>query len=121
MDVLSLNLPPFCRNSHPYITYFDIKIIHQIIESMSLHTLCCHHCYYYYCYYYFSVDFVLFRNVTRYTNSLLSRIHVNIAHLLNITCILVATCMIARRRLDCIFCGSPKQSYDIQLLFLHSR
>lgn len=39
-------------------------------------------------------------NVTHYTKSLLSHIHVNIANLHNITCTLVATCMILER-LEC--------------------
>ena len=43
------------------------------------------------------VDFVLLYNVIIYTNSLLSRIHVTTAHLLDIPCTLVATCMILER------------------------
>ena len=45
-------------------------------------------------FHYRNVDFVLFHNVARYTNSLLSCIHVNTTYLLNITCTLVATCLI---------------------------
>ena len=48
---------------------------------------CCHHCDY--C----NVGFVLVHSVTCYTDSLLSYIHVNTAHL-NITCILVATSVV---------------------------
>ena len=37
------------------------------------------------------LHFVLFYNVTWYTNSIVSRIHVNTTNLCNITCTLVAT------------------------------
>jgi hypothetical protein len=40
---------------------------------------------------------VLFHNVTRYIDSLLMRIHVNITNLLNLTCTLVATSMVLGR------------------------
>ena len=40
------------------------------------------------------ISFVLFHNVTCYTNSMVSRIHINTTKLCNITCTLVATCMI---------------------------
>jgi hypothetical protein len=43
---------------------------------------------------------VLFQNITCYTNSLLSHIHVNTANLLNTTCTLVATNVILGR-LEC--------------------
>ena len=46
------------------------------------------------------ISFVLFHNVTCYTNSILSRIHVNTIKLCNITCALVATSMILRS-LEC--------------------
>ena len=49
------------------------------------------------------LHFVLFRNVACYTNSLLSRIHVNTIKLRNITCILVATGVILRS-LECKAC-----------------
>jgi hypothetical protein len=62
---------------------------------------------------------MLFHNVTLYTHSLLLRIHVTTTYLLNIMCIWVASCT-KLGRLDCIFCGSLKRSYDIRLLFLHS-
>jgi hypothetical protein len=55
----------------------------------------CHYC---------NVDFVLFRNVTCYTDSLLSCIHVDTTDLLNITCTLFATCVILGR-LECIVMG----------------
>jgi hypothetical protein len=45
----------------------------------------CHYC---------NVDFVLFYNVTCYTNSTLSRINVSTTKLLDIMCILVATSVI---------------------------
>ena len=66
-----LNLPP-CHILLSYITGFDIKIIHQRIQTTCLHASYCHHC---------NVDFVLFHNVTCYTNYLLSCIHVNTAGL----------------------------------------
>ena len=43
--------------------------------------------------YHYNVDFVLFHNVTC-ADSLLSCIHVNTTYLLDITCTLVATCVI---------------------------
>ena len=46
------------------------------------------------------ISFVLFHNVTCYTNSIVSRIHVNTTKLHNITCTLVATCVILRS-LEC--------------------
>ena len=46
------------------------------------------------------ISFVLFHNVTCYTNSLVSCIHVNTTKLCNITCTLVATCVILRS-LEC--------------------
>ena len=49
---------------------------------MCLHISRCHHCHY--C----NVDYLLFHNVTQYTNSLLSCIHVKIATLLNGMCTL---------------------------------
>ena len=42
------------------------------------------------------ISFVLFHNVTCYTNSTSSRIHVNTTKLRNITCTLVATAVILR-------------------------
>ena len=47
------------------------------------------------------ISFVLFHNVTCYTNSIISSIHVNTIKLHNITCTLVATSVI-RRSLECI-------------------
>ena len=49
-----------------------------------------------------NVDFVFFHNVTCYTTSLLSCIHVNTTNLLNIMCTMVATCVLSRR-LECIW------------------
>ena len=55
----------------PYITGFHIKVNHQRIQP---HASRCHHCNNcHYC----NVDFVLFHNVTCYTTSLSSCIHVN--------------------------------------------
>ena len=48
------------------------------------------------------LHFVLFHNVTCYTNTITSHIHVNTTTLRNITCTFVATCMILRS-LECIF------------------
>ena len=87
MDDLSFNLTP-CHVSLPYIMGFDIKINHQWIQTTCLPTSCCHQCNY--CRYYI-FDFVLFHNVTCYTNSLSSRIHVTTTWLFNIMCTLVAT------------------------------
>ena len=99
-DVLNLNIPPYCHISLPCITCFDINIIPQRIQTTRSHAPCCHHCHdYHYC----RVDFVSFKYVTRYINSLLSHIHVNTTDLLNITCTLVATCMIIGR-LECPCC-----------------
>ena len=61
---------------------FDIKTIQQTIQTTLLHASCCH---------YFNVDFVLFHNVTYYTNSLLSHLQVTTTDLLNTTCTLDAT------------------------------
>jgi hypothetical protein len=47
------------------------------------------------------ISFVLFHNVTCYTNSIVSRIHVNTTKLCKITCTLMATCVILRS-LECI-------------------
>ena len=49
------------------------------------------------------ISFVLFHNVTCYTNSIISRIHVNTTKLRNITFTLVATCVLLWR-LECIEC-----------------
>ena len=85
---LSLNLTLCYHVSLPYIMDFDIQINHQNIQIMHSHSSCCHHC---------NVDIVLFHVVTCYTDSLLSHIRVNIVDLLNITCILVDTCIILGR------------------------
>ena len=52
------------------------------------HTSWCHH--------FNNVNFVVFHNITYYTNPLLSRIHVNITQLPNITHTLVGTSIILR-------------------------
>ena len=89
--MLSLNIPRCCHISISYVKGFDIEIIHQGIQITCSHTSYHHH--FHYC----NVSFVSFPNVTCYTNSLLSCIHVNTTYLLNVTCTLVATCMILRR------------------------
>ena len=86
--MLNLNFPPFCHISFSYITSFDIQIIHQRNHTTCLYVSHCYHCHY--C----NVDFVLFHNVTYYTNYLLSCIHVSTITLLDVTCTLVATSMI---------------------------
>ena len=48
------------------------------------------------------ISFVLFYNITRYANSIVSRIHVNTAKIRNITCTLVAIGVILRG-LECIY------------------
>ena len=91
MNVLSLNLAPCYHISLPCIMGFDNKINHQRIQTTRSHVSCCHHCSYcHYC----DVDFVLFRNVTCYTNSMLSHIHINTTLFLNTTCTLVATSVV---------------------------
>ena len=74
---------------------FVIKLIYQRIQPTSSHASRCHHCH---C---CNVDFVLFHNVTYYTNPLLSHIHAKIAQLLGTTCTLVASCTVSGR-LECI-------------------
>ena len=101
---LSLHLPLCCHNSLPYIASFDIKMIHQryanymltciMLSSMSL----------------LQNDFVLFHNVTWCTNLLLSCIHDNTTNVLDITCVLIATCVILGR-LEC----TAYQMLDTQL------
>ena len=81
----------------PYITRFDIQVIHHRVQSTRLHTSRCHHCNYCrYC----NVGFVLFHIVTCYTKSILSHTHINTKYLLSVMCIVVATCMILGR-LEC--------------------
>ena len=46
MDVLILNLPLCCHISLPYIMGFEIKIIHQGIQTIRWYASCCHHCHY---------------------------------------------------------------------------
>jgi hypothetical protein len=48
------------------------------------------------------ISFVLFHNVTFYTNYIVSRIHVNTTNLRNIMCTLVATCVILQS-LECMW------------------
>ena len=64
-----------------YIIDFVIEIVQQWNQTIYSHPSHCHYC---------NVVFVLFYNITIYTNSLLSHIHVNIAELLNMTCTLIA-------------------------------
>jgi hypothetical protein len=86
--VLSMNLTPYCHVSLSYIMDFVIEISHQGIQTTRSHASRCHH---YNDYHYCNVDFVVFHNVTCYTNSLSLRIHAKTTELLNIMCTLVAT------------------------------
>ena len=110
--MLSSNVPPCFHISLLYIMGFGIKITYSRIQALHLHASRCHHCHY--C----KVDFVLFHNVTCYTNSLLSHIHVNIANLLNIVCTLVAIAVILGR-LECTLTFSKYISSLCQLLDPH--
>ena len=85
----SINLPPFCHTSLPYITGFDIEITTKEFKPHAATHHFCHHSSLtlLYC----NIDFVLFHNVTYYTTSLLSRIQVNTTDLLNAVCTFVAT------------------------------
>ena len=80
--VLHSNLTLCCHVSFPYIMGFDIEVNHQKFQTTRSHASRCHH---------YDVEFVLFHNVTFYTNSLSLRIHVNTTRLLKVTCTLVAT------------------------------
>ena len=64
------------------------------------------------------ISSVLFRNVTCYTNSIISRIHVNTTKLYNIRCILVATSVILHN----LECSSERRSHvsakTLMFLFL---
>ena len=106
-SLISCNPRNICaRFKHPsllsrfpliYIMFLTL-IIHQRSKTTRSYTSCCHHCHYkHYC----NVGSVLFHDVTLYTNSLLSCIHVNTTNILNIMCTLVAIGMILGR-LDCI-------------------
>jgi len=63
------------------------------------------------------ISFVLFHNVTCYTKSIVSCIHVNTTKLRNIMCTLVATCVILRS-LECIM-NFKFQSQNECGYFLH--
>ena len=95
----------------PIYVYFDNKIHHQRIQTTRSHASRCQYCHY--C----NVDFVLFHNVTCYTNSLLSHIHVNTVELLDVTCILIAISMIWWS-LECIILVSKKPGVDRNLCSL---
>ena len=95
--MLSSNIPPCCRHiSLPYIMGLGLGLglIRQRIWTTGLHASHWYHCHY--C----NVDFVSFHNITCYTNSLLSCIHVNTANLLNITYTLIVT-GVTLRMLEC--------------------
>ena len=70
------------------------------------HASRCHRCHYrQFC----NIECVLFHNVAHYTNSLLSRIHVNTTILLIITCTLVATSVFLQESIydTMCKCGCP--------------
>ena len=94
-------------HSLTHITSFDIKINHQRIQTTCSHTSRRHH---------HNVDFELLQNVTCYTNSLLSRIHMNATELLNITCTLVAT-----KREIYYTSPAPKEHYTFPFLACESQ
>ena len=94
--MLNLDPPPRRHISLTYIMGFDIKVIHQRVQTTLSHASRCHPCQ---C---CNVDFARFHSVTHYASSLLSCIHVNTTYLLNITCILVTTSMLLGRSLECI-------------------
>jgi hypothetical protein len=78
--------PPCYHITLSYIMGFDVKIIHQRIQTLRLHASHCHRCQYgHYC----NVDYVSCHNITCYTNSALAHLHVHTTNLLNITCALV--------------------------------
>jgi hypothetical protein len=62
------------------------------------------------------ISFVLFHNVTCYTNSIISCIHVNTTQLRNITCTLIATGVILRS-FECTH--DPRQNIDIVVNGVH--
>ena len=101
--MLSLNIPPCYHISLSHVVSFDIKIIHQRIQTTHSRASRRHHC---------NDDFVLFHNATCYTNPLLSRIHVTTVDLLNITCTLVATCMISAGSPTCV----PYIHYELPII-----
>ena len=106
--MLSLKFALYCQINLPYIMDFDIKVIHQRNQITRSHASHCHYC---------NVNFVLFHNVTCYTNPLLSCFQVNTTNLLNTTCTLVATCMILGR-LECIHLSSrnyEESGYGLEL------
>ena len=83
---ISLFIATFPSHISRLLTF---RIIHQGVLNTRSHTWSCRH--------YHNVDFVLFNNATSYTTYLRSRIHVNTACLLDITCTLVATSVISGR------------------------
>ena len=119
MDVRNSNLTPYCHLSLLYIINFVINANHQRSQLTPLHCAMCQYVEYLllllplvecWCMHmshrpgrpsgvdhttsFNMLHFVLFHSVTRYTNSLVSHIHVKTKKLRNITCILVATSVI---------------------------
>ena len=86
-----------CTRSHNFCSYCHEMLIKQILESLKL-CVCVQLGRDYLCLMYEIINFnismlhfVLFYNVTCYTNSLISCIHVNIKEFRNIMCTLVVT------------------------------
>jgi hypothetical protein len=85
--LLLLLLQCWCMHP-PYRMGRPCEVDHTNIGDMRTNSTCPH------------ISSMLFHNVPCYTNSIVSRSHVNITKLRNITCTLVATCVILRS-LEC--------------------
>ena len=99
MYILYLNLPPCCHISLSYITNFDIRVIHQEFKPHA----CTHHVVIIVINVINAMLILCYSIMSHATLILfLSCIQINTIYLLNITCTLVATCMLLGR-LDCTF------------------
>ena len=121
MDVCVSNFTLHCHISFSYITNFFINAAHPRSQPTPSH---CAMCQYVKCLPHclgrssgvdhtsvddgktnsscLHISFVLFHNITCYTNSIVSCVHVNTTKRRNITCTLVATGVIPQS-LECIF------------------
>ena len=93
ISLFVVTFPPICHG---------LRIQEITTKEFKPHASHSHHCSY--CHYY-NVDFVLFHNITYYTNSPLSHIHLNTTQLLNITCTLVSTRVILWSFRGCLHHG----------------